>query len=198
MANKIQKALKTRQAIINGAKELFIKRGTTNVSVNDIIGLVGISKGGFYYHFKSKNDLIYHSLIKDNFSVDLYYQSIKNKFSSKDTLEKILTFMYQKINKNDPFQFATFLSEYIQNNLNNKKNGELINLSIFKIYNEIIQKGIVEGEFRNDIEPHLLVENFFNLTLGHIFAWGYSRGHYSLSANYETFISLLLAGLLKT
>lgn len=48
----------TKQQIIDVAIDMFNKRGFSKVSVNEIIDVVGISKRTFYYHFKSKSDIL--------------------------------------------------------------------------------------------------------------------------------------------
>ncbi len=48
----------TKDRILKTAVKLFIERGFVEVSVNDLIKEVGIAKGGFYHHFKSKDELI--------------------------------------------------------------------------------------------------------------------------------------------
>lgn len=47
-----------RSEILERATELFIQRGYDNTSINEIIARAGISKGAFYHHFQSKEDLI--------------------------------------------------------------------------------------------------------------------------------------------
>ena len=47
-----------KEVIMKRAKELFLKEGFSNVSVDEITKTVGISKGGFYVYFKSKNELL--------------------------------------------------------------------------------------------------------------------------------------------
>lgn len=47
-----------RAEILDRATELFLRRGYDNVSLNDLIGDVGVSKGAFYYWFPSKGALI--------------------------------------------------------------------------------------------------------------------------------------------
>lgn len=47
-----------RQAIISAALELFYETGFDSVRVDDILERVGLSKGGFYHHFKSREDIL--------------------------------------------------------------------------------------------------------------------------------------------
>lgn len=50
--------MQTRNSILKTAFFLFLEKGFSEVSVNDIIGAAHIAKGGFYYYFKSKDALI--------------------------------------------------------------------------------------------------------------------------------------------
>ena len=47
----------TREAILDTAQGLILDRGYTGVSIDSIIDKVGITKGAFFYHFKSKQEL---------------------------------------------------------------------------------------------------------------------------------------------
>jgi AcrR family transcriptional regulator len=49
--------IKTKDKILSTAFSLFLKKGFTDVSINDIIKRGGFSKGGFFHYFKSKNHL---------------------------------------------------------------------------------------------------------------------------------------------
>ena len=52
------KAEAVRQRIIDAADSLFYQRGFDNTSFTDIAGEVNISRGNFYYHFKSKDEIL--------------------------------------------------------------------------------------------------------------------------------------------
>jgi len=47
-----------RQRIITAADELFYQQGYENTSFSDIADVIGISRGNFYYHFKSKDEIL--------------------------------------------------------------------------------------------------------------------------------------------
>ena len=48
---------KVRQEIIRSARKLFNRRGFERVTVNQIMAAAGLTRGGFYSYFKSKEDL---------------------------------------------------------------------------------------------------------------------------------------------
>jgi len=47
----------TRDSLLDAAQSLILERGFSGMSLDDIVKQVGITKGAFFYHFKSKNDL---------------------------------------------------------------------------------------------------------------------------------------------
>ncbi len=47
----------TRERIIDSAQRLFARRGFTEVSIDEIMNDAGLTRGGFYNHFATKEDL---------------------------------------------------------------------------------------------------------------------------------------------
>lgn len=58
MTRIIKKADERRMEILDAAQRLFMSRGYDATTVNDLITAVGISKGAFYHHFSSKDDVL--------------------------------------------------------------------------------------------------------------------------------------------
>ena len=48
----------TRDHIVEAADQLFYRQGYEHTSFSDIAGAVQISRGNFYYHFKSKDEIL--------------------------------------------------------------------------------------------------------------------------------------------
>ncbi len=48
---------KTRIRIVNAASALFKKHGFENVTIDQVMAAAGLTRGGFYAHFKNKEDL---------------------------------------------------------------------------------------------------------------------------------------------
>jgi AcrR family transcriptional regulator len=48
----------TREQIVSAADELFYRQGYQHTSFAELAEAVGISRGNFYHHFKSKDDLL--------------------------------------------------------------------------------------------------------------------------------------------
>lgn len=54
---------KTRMDILETAGRLFSEKGWINVNVEDVVNELNLTRGAFYHHFKSREDLIYSVMI---------------------------------------------------------------------------------------------------------------------------------------
>ena len=46
--------------LIKESINLFVEKGYSATSIQDIVDKLGVTKGSFYYHFKSKEALLMH------------------------------------------------------------------------------------------------------------------------------------------
>lgn len=58
MGRREEKREATRQDILAAAGVLFLKKGYEETSVDDIAEAANVAKGTFYYHFKSKDEVL--------------------------------------------------------------------------------------------------------------------------------------------
>jgi TetR/AcrR family transcriptional repressor of nem operon len=58
MRRSREEAAETRRKLLAAAAELFRARGIDEVSVADVTSAVGLTVGGFYRHFASKDELV--------------------------------------------------------------------------------------------------------------------------------------------
>lgn len=54
----MRKGMQSRIKIVDAAEKLFAEKGYAATSVQDILDLLGISKGGFYHYFDTKMELL--------------------------------------------------------------------------------------------------------------------------------------------
>jgi len=54
------KGAQTRQRILDAAEAMILSRGFAGMSVDGLIRSLGLTKGAFFHHFDSKNDLSRH------------------------------------------------------------------------------------------------------------------------------------------
>lgn len=91
----VAKGTQTRQNIIEKSLQLFCVKGYYNTSVNDILKATGLTKGGLYGHFSSKEDIWY--AVYDA-ALGIWRQVIfKGIQSNSSPLERIETFIENDI-----------------------------------------------------------------------------------------------------
>lgn len=54
----MRKGEEKRQELLNVAEKLFCQQGYEKTSVQDILAVAGLSKGGFYHHFSGKDEVL--------------------------------------------------------------------------------------------------------------------------------------------
>ena len=159
----------TKNKIIDTAMNLALQQGHVATSVDEIIDSAEITKGTFFYHFSSKNDLA-KSLI-EKFSeneIEILDKNLEKASKlSKDPLQQLLIFvgLIQELHEQiDTIHIGCLFASYsYENLLNDKKllkyatntlNEWKINLS--KKIKEIINK----YPPRNSVNPDELADMF--------------------------------------
>ena len=79
---------KTKQEILKTASRLFLERGFENVSIEDVVTEVNLTRGAFYHYFKSREDLFINVKTLD-FNENNPFALVKEK-KELNALEKLL------------------------------------------------------------------------------------------------------------
>lgn len=96
----MKKSEATRLNILQKAFELIYVKGYQTTSVDEIIATTQVTKGAFYYHFKTKDEMglaIINELLINNFK-STFIEPLKN---SDHPLESIYQLMYGILMEND-------------------------------------------------------------------------------------------------
>ena len=85
----------TRLAIMDAAQALILESGFSATSVDAVIARTGITKGAFFYHFKTKADLAEALVLRDaaNDAAHLEKHLAKAERLSADPLQQVLLCM---------------------------------------------------------------------------------------------------------
>jgi len=90
----------TKDKILSESKALVLENGFSGTSIDQILERTSITKGAFFYHFKSKNDLAI-ALIKEHAREDKAEMNRaieKTEFLKDDSLKRLLQFVQEFIN----------------------------------------------------------------------------------------------------
>jgi AcrR family transcriptional regulator len=89
------KGAQTREHIMATAQNLILQRGYSGTSIDEIISEAGITKGGFFYHFKGKNDLARNLMLRYLEQDDQFFNGLSDRARSltEDPLQQFLLFL---------------------------------------------------------------------------------------------------------
>lgn len=152
--------LDKKDIIINTAFDLFAEKGFSETSMDDIVKESGISKGGIYHHFKSKEEIFLEiAKIRMNERNKIVEES-SNYISNKERLSNymdwvLLGYFQDRIKKLSRFTFQ-FWSMLGRNETIKERAKERYEM-VYKKLSEILEKGISEGEFKNDLDVKSMV-----------------------------------------
>lgn len=162
----------TKNFIIEKANQLFLDLGYQNVTVIDICDACDISKTTFYYHLKSKEEIIlnFYDALSHNISQHLLYVFSKDNYW--DQLVMLYKFLITEATK-----FGTdFFSQMLISNLKedvgsfDPKN-ELSNVAL-----KLIKKGQASGQIRNQTDAKKLLNITSFIYLGSEVYWSIKKG----------------------
>ncbi len=160
-----QRSEETRLKIIASAIKLFSNRGFNAASVDDICHDAGISKGAFYHHFKSKQNLFLALL-------DGWLLTIDNAIeASKD---KTVPETFMQITEAFPYIFATAndgLPMFLEFWLRASRDEKIWQASVkpyrryHKYFTDLIKRGVDEESFV-EVDPDLTSRMIISTAMG--------------------------------
>ncbi len=152
----MKKSEKTKQFIVDKAAVLFNQKGFSGTSMKDIMEATGLSKGGLYGSFESKEDI---SLAAFEHAVDVVKKQISSRTHIvENSLDKLKTvvYFYKEHLFDPPIEGGCpILNTSIESDDNNPFLRERV-LEALKYWHQRIvitlQYGIDRGEIRKDAE----------------------------------------------
>lgn len=150
MTAREQQAFQTYENIIVTAEKLLANSSYEELSVNEICEHAGISKGGFYHHFPSKDQLI--ALLIGRRMGNLLSERIEPLLGKENAFELIKIYMdttiefLEKSPKNTLARCWVALSEHAE------MTSSPFVQTFFDILYKIVAQGVKENSFRTDLD----------------------------------------------
>lgn len=195
------KAVETKNKIYKSAEQLFKRYDYENVSVDSIVELAGVSKGAFYVHFATKDSLI-AALISDIVNkVDLSYKSYLEAFPSNSESSEILISLVGKIADiitctigydNIKTVYKVQITKTINTDAVMSYNREL-----YKIFSDLINKGVQQGEFKTELPVDVLAKHYIMALRGLTYEWCIRHPDFDLKEQAVIHFKILLSGIKK-
>lgn len=184
----------TRAAIIEAGLELFGSGGYHGTSVSDVAEAAGITKGAFYHHFESKEELLL--LIHDEY-VAHQLAAVEGAFTKNDAPDKqlraLIVCVVEAVEKFRPhvqvfFQERRYLGA--ENLAKVRKQRDKLEKTVLTV----IQRGIEAGQFRADLDARVACLGILGMCAW-TYQWFSSKGRLTAAQVGGQFADMILDGI---
>ncbi len=186
-----------KEKIILESLKLFSLKGFIGTSIHDILTAANTSKGGFYNHFKSKEDLFFQVLAEAR---RIWREkNLKGLEDIENPIDKIKKFLenfrdlYLKDAENFPGGciFITFIVELNDQrpHLSREVNRGFIGLK--GMLKRLLDEGKEAGELRSDVSTDAITEMLFAGVLGATVMYGVDKSSETLDRSISALIDYL-------
>ena len=170
----------TRERILRAAYQLFLRRGYSDVSLNQLVKEAGLTKGGFYHHFSSKDELF--AEVVDRYLMN-FYSKLREEMTEADgsAREKLKTLCGQ---------FCSLPARLLEGQQEELEFGYYILIfqgvkhyprfveKLAEVYGkmrsavaEILREGIKRGEIRFDLDCETIAFQIVSQAEGALLMW---------------------------
>lgn len=174
--------MNTKSRIMETAFKLFLKRGFSDVSLNEIIKASNITTGGFYHHFISKDALLVEVIEKYIFN---YFNSTIKQITSfegtpKEKLQTVMLSLIGEcvtisdINENSKIYYRDLhllLMEGVQKYDIISESYTEFYRNLLNFITNVIDEGVAQGIIRQDIDSTELARFTQTSIIGTIVMW---------------------------
>ena len=179
----------TKMRIINSAITLFKESGYKKVSVSDICKLSGITRSAFYYHFKSKEEILDNYFITPEDYISNNLISILHAPNYFNQFFRIFEVFLESCVEAGPEILGQILKRNIDRNVHILSPH---NITMWDVYVNLIKKAQEAGELLNPLPAERLAEAFVYISEGIAMDWCNQGGAFDLREEHRLMLETLL------
>ncbi|UCF28850.1 MAG: TetR/AcrR family transcriptional regulator [Chloroflexota bacterium] len=186
-----------KNKIIHEAQKLFSLNGFLSTGINDIINAAGTSKGGFYNHFSSKEDLFFAVLAE---SQSIWREKVLDSIDGINSpTEKIIKILhnyrdrYLKDAENFPGGciFITFSVEFDDTNPHLMREVNQGFDGFKRMLTRLLDEAIDLGEISASNNPETVAGMLFTGMLGSSVLYGVAKDNYTLDLSIDSLVEFI-------
>jgi len=192
-----KRASDLRQKLFDSAAELFIKKGFENVSIDEICQKVGVTKGAFYGHFKSKDQIVLEAMAQH----DTKYRSelLAEVSDMKPGIDKLWMYLRLVMRYESSFTKKMVGLSYAIRVSNTREAPHLIpnKRELYYVLEELIREGQQAGEIKSDLTAAQIATTLLYCVRGYVYSWCLPGSRFDLEKVSENMWDMLRPGLTK-
>jgi AcrR family transcriptional regulator len=196
MATREQMTEQTKRALVMAAIKLFAQRSYEHTSVGDISAAAGVTKGAFYHHYASKEDLLHHI---QEAAIDRVIEEsgrvVAKGLTAAETLAELIRIQLVVVAEHRD----SLLSSVSERKSLDPGRWRLIRSKrdqIEALITQAVQRGQDAGEFAGDLDPKLAAYGVLGMCYWSSVWFRSERRGWKVGDIADAFVSLALRGLI--
>ena len=190
----------TRELIIGSAISLFIEKGYSHTTLEDIVRRVGLTRGAFYWNFKNKKDILDEIVDRYESFYREIYASYTHHESAYETMKSFLTCDLMKKNVDNPYTKIILYKVEACDELSDLAERQTrLDKRFTSLIEGEIKRGQDRGEFRRDKSARMLTLSIYMNLLGFdSYNASYDtgdQGNYFTEEEIADFVEVILSSL---
>jgi AcrR family transcriptional regulator len=149
-----------KEEILQTSLKQFLKHGIREMSIQKLIEPLGISTKTVYKYFKNKEELLEEVL---HLYYSKQYQLLENLTADQNTVHLLFDIWHTAIEGSYKTNTVFFQDLHYYYPELERRVETIIGNKFSKQFIQIIQKGIKEGVFKNDMLPEVILESIYVL-----------------------------------
>lgn len=174
----------TKERIYNCADKLFSEKGYDDTTIVDIAEAAGVSVGGFYYHFKSKDAIMRLWVAEfDSKYLEYYENELCSPASADINIIEKLILMVVETNKVFSANGCMLSRLAYSTMLREKEIGDAIvqpDRGYYRIISELVEVAKAEGFFPAELPSDVIIQNITIICRGCMVEWLLQSGRNDL------------------
>ncbi len=194
----MKKSKDTEGRIIRAALELFVRKGYHSTTVEEIMREIKLTKGAFYFHFKSKGDLLIRIIkeFKSRYVDELIRAGNEFEGNALDKFHRTITFSQRFAADNvNLCVFIAYLSTELKADVDFGPVLSGIYAEFQKYISQLIKQGILQGIFNKELDPDLAALVFLAIHDGSLHQWMMNRTYIDTRRYLSTYRKMVFSGL---
>jgi AcrR family transcriptional regulator len=191
----------TKEKLLESGIKLFMEKGFKGTTIEDITDASKISKGAFYWHFASKNDLL--ASIMDKYEKVFLDPLIQNVEGTSSTFVKRFQY-YHKLatefafhNRDLCVAFATLSAELAGSGAEIEQQVNAIYTRYRRFIKGLIEMGKKEDIVRPDLDPDMGAHIVIAINTGMLLEWYMNQNVLDGQQFAKTYRDITLRGIVR-
>ncbi|MDN7243143.1 TetR/AcrR family transcriptional regulator [Planococcus sp. N028] len=183
--------------LIKQSTDLFVEKGFSATSIQDIVDTLGVTKGSFYYHFKSKEALLMDIHLR---YIDDLLKRQKAILDTEQTHRGKLVKVVELLIHDIETQGALGRVYYREIRHLTPENAALIKAKRGEFrenIEKIMEAGIKAGEFRENLQPKMITFAILGVT-NWSYQWFNPEGVLSVADLADMYTDFILNGIVAS